>query len=77
MARKSNHPDSAALLAVRQLGGTAAVARRCGVDISTVQKWLRRGSIPSLREALIIADASGVDIRDLTPPEPADVSPGK
>ncbi len=49
---------------IRKLGGTAAVARECECNMSTVTSWMRRGSVPDAAKATMVAmaDRIGVDV---------------
>ena len=67
MPKAPTYPDSATLRAVQACGGVTATARLCGITSRAVQFWLVRGAVPSLREALLVADLAGVDVRTLAP----------
>lgn len=64
---RSIYPDSATARAVEALGGITPTMRLCGVSARSVQLWLRAGAVPSTEHAVAIADAIGLDVRDLAP----------
>lgn len=65
MPKPPTYPDTATLRAVQAAGGITATARLCSVTTRAVQKWCGAGVVPGLREALLVADAAGVDVRTL------------
>lgn len=66
MPKPQTYPDSPTLAAVRAVGGPTAAARICGAGLASVQRWLRAGHVPGLREGLALAKAAGVDPASLS-----------
>jgi hypothetical protein len=60
-AKQEQNPVERAVLAV---GGPTKAARICGVSNAAVHKWIQRGSISLLRNALRLSRASGISIEE-------------
>jgi DNA-binding transcriptional regulator YdaS (Cro superfamily) len=60
--RKGKAKESAVARAVAAVGGPTKAARLCGVSNTAVHRWIRFGSVPLLRHALLLSRASGIPI---------------
>jgi DNA-binding transcriptional regulator YdaS (Cro superfamily) len=66
---RAKHGQNAVERAVLAVGGPTKAARICGVSNAAVHKWIQRGSISLLRNALRLSRASGVSIEEFVDEE--------
>ncbi|MFP3705193.1 carph-isopro domain-containing protein [Paraburkholderia tropica] len=55
-------------IAIYEMGGATMAAEELGVSTSAVYKWIRQGSVPNLKTARRIAEATRIRVSELRPP---------
>lgn len=66
MNARTKSPENPVAIAIRQAGGATAAAHACRVSNSAIYQWLELGFVPRSKYAVLLAEASGVSVRELS-----------